>query len=91
MKKIRQNGPSLWGEIIPPPTTKQKQHQEQHTPLDYRDCVIYGHTWQLAGMDMRRQCTVCQVYTYCPTCTPHYPNYARLIYCKEHSPQEVQP
>ncbi len=85
MKKTTQSGLSLWGNIIPLPT-----EQEQHVPLDYQDCVIFGHTLQLAGMDKRRQCTVCKVYVYCPTCKPHFPNDANLIYCQVHQPQEMQ-
>jgi hypothetical protein len=90
-RKGTQSGPDLWGNVVAPPTPKRTQSQEQPIRLDSQECVRYGHTWQLAGMDKRRHCTVCQVYAYCPICTPHYPKGANLIFCHEHRPQERRP
>lgn len=80
--------PNLWGGESSITYTTKFVQPASTSAGDYRDCVLYGHTWQRAGMDGRRQCRVCRVYAYCPCCTPTFPPTAHLMCCSTHQAQQ---
>ena len=83
----------LWGEeersTPHPPTQKRPSHSKVTTvALRATDCLVYGHTWQTAGMSGEKQCSVCHRKGYCPRCTPTLPANAQPLYCTRHTPAE---
>ncbi len=83
----------LWGQEIPDPqpqkrtpsTSKQQVHAD--VVVTPTDCLIFGHTFTLSGMNGEKVCTVCDQKAYCPGCTPNPPKDAKPFFCTAHTPQ----
>ena len=84
--------PDLWGEERTPRATQRRRpsHAQVTTvPLRTTDCLLYGHTWQTAGLSGEKRCTVCGLKGYCPGCTPNPPAHnAQPVYCTKHTAAE---
>jgi hypothetical protein len=83
--------PDLWGEERTPRAAKRRQpSQAQVTTVSLRatDCLLYGHTWQTAGLSGEKHCSVCHHKGYCPGCTPSPPTNAQPVYCAKHTAAE---
>jgi hypothetical protein len=85
---------TLWGEEErstpqPTPTQKRPSHANVTTvALRATDCLVYGHTWQTAGMLGEQQCSVCHSKGYCPGCSPKPSVNALPLYCSKHTGSE---
>lgn len=85
----------LWGnEVEIPQTPKRKISHSQAKPaaltLNSDDCIFFGHTWQIAGMQGEKRCTVCSELGYCPVCSPIAPKNANPYFCTKHTQKEVK-
>jgi hypothetical protein len=82
---------NLWGEEVIPIQHKPHQTTGRHlspsVPFTPDDCLYFGHTWQVIGMQGEKQCTLCHIKGYCPGCTPTPPGGAHPFFCTMHTPQ----
>lgn len=84
---------TLWGEEerrTPQAAQHKRPSHANVTTVVLRatDCLLYGHTWQTAGMSGEKRCSVCHRQGYCPGCTPTPSRSAQPVYCTRHTPAE---
>jgi len=77
---------NLWGEETYLLRRKPRRTPNVSDKLTPTDCLIYGHTWQQAGMSGEKKCSICHIKGYCPGCTPHPPEGAKPFFCTKHTP-----
>jgi hypothetical protein len=54
-------------------------------------CQTYGHSWELTEYPDIKECQLCHIRGYCPSCTPIAPIGAQPFYCTTHTKiREVQ-
>jgi hypothetical protein len=56
----------------------------------HETCELYGHTWQETKQPDVKECSLCHVRGYCPTCTPLAPAGTTAFYCTSHTGRQVQ-
>ena len=54
------------------------------------DCQLYGHSWRYNGDPGVKECTLCGIRGYCPSCVSGPPRNARPFTCARHSNGQVQ-
>jgi hypothetical protein len=86
---------NLWGEEIQAQQKKRHpQPKKQPSPkciivnLTAQDCLLFGHSFTLAGMSNEKVCSTCGIHAYCPGCTPIAPMSAIPFFCTNHTPEE---
>ena len=81
---------NLWGEevilIQRKPQRTTGRHSSPAVPFTPDDCLYFGHTWQVIGMQGEKQCSVCHIRGYCPGCSPTPPVGAQPFFCTRHTP-----
>lgn len=54
-------------------------------------CQLYGHSWRYSGDPGAKECALCGIRGYCPSCVSIPPPNARPFTCARHSQRQVQP
>jgi hypothetical protein len=85
----------LWGEEAafkqnPKRSISHSQANRPAVTLTSDDCIFFGHTWQIIGMQGEKRCSLCQEKGYCPVCSPIAPRNANPYFCTKHTPREVK-
>ena len=55
------------------------------------ECQLYGHSWRYSGDPDAKECALCGMRGYCPSCVSISPPNARPFTCARHSQGQVQP
>jgi hypothetical protein len=56
-----------------------------------QECYYYGHSWETTENPDVKECQLCGLRGYCPTCTPVPPTGAEPFSCTNHTERQVQP
>lgn len=55
------------------------------------ECQLYGHGWRSSGDPGAKECALCGVRGYCPSCVSMPPPNARPFTCARHGHRQVRP